>query len=755
MPMDEVREIRIVVKSSGAPEFKRIADGLGGINRAAKDVTSSMSFFKNAAIGAFAALRVRDLVTLSDSMQQLFDRISVLSGGTEKAKEVFEKLGDVANRTKTSIDQTAIVYARVAASTKELGLSTGNAIQLTELLQNTFRLSGSTAEEAANGTVQFTQALALGVLRGQDFKSVLSQNVVFGDILTKTLGKTRGELAKMAEEGKLTNKVVLPALWKAMGDVNSQASKLSSTFGQTLTISMNNFKLKVLEINKELDLSGKFASGVQLAIDNWKSFALVLSVIVLTRIPAFLNQLGTLSAAMVSFATKNPLLLALLAISTALIALKLNMGNIQEKSGLDTFFDDVAVGILRTKKEFAELIIKTTEYFDVNKRGNEVNRELIKSYQDRINIIREMSKEEDDARASGFVERLRKKYESISKDKALQMKDQADQPETIRARLISDLNKAYDAGTVSVGSYYRQLEALDSKLDANKFKTGKIDLEQRLNLEDKLAKAEINRTFTQATTSLKEFNSAVSGNKIKGLNDDLEAGKISLLEYDAALIKVSENFEANSAFRTGTNDYLKSIGTTSSQVAAMITGAFSHLEDSFVEMTKTGKINFRDFAQAVLDDLNKIIIRSTIIAPLARGLLDFSFAGAEASTGSSGFQSPSGGMMLSAKGNIFDGPTLHGFGNGKLGMLGESGPEAVIPLTRNGSGELGIKSATPKVSVNIINNSGGQVEQTESTGPEGERQIEILIHGKIKEGIASGKFDRTFQQAYGITRRGN
>jgi phage-related minor tail protein len=113
------------------------------------------------------------------------------------------------------------------------------------------------------------------------------------------------------------------------------------------------------------------------------------------------------------------------------------------------------------------------------------------------------------------------------------------------------------------------------------------------------------------------------------------------------------------------------------------------------------------------------------------------------------------GVKYFAKGGVVDRATMFGM-RGGMGVMGEKGPEAILPLRRTGNGDLGVKAeAVPSnVIVNIVNQGGGEVEQRESTNSNGERTIDILILGKVKEGFANGAFDKTLSQQYGLRRRG-
>jgi phage-related minor tail protein len=98
------------------------------------------------------------------------------------------------------------------------------------------------------------------------------------------------------------------------------------------------------------------------------------------------------------------------------------------------------------------------------------------------------------------------------------------------------------------------------------------------------------------------------------------------------------------------------------------------------------------------------------------------------------------------------------FGTRKgLGILGEAGPEAILPLKRQSNGQLGVQSdgsGSSSVTVNIINNSSSQVEQRETTDARGDKTIEVVIVNAVKKNLADGIFDRQFNDQYGLRRKG-
>jgi tape measure domain-containing protein len=104
---------------------------------------------------------------------------------------------------------------------------------------------------------------------------------------------------------------------------------------------------------------------------------------------------------------------------------------------------------------------------------------------------------------------------------------------------------------------------------------------------------------------------------------------------------------------------------------------------------------------------------------------------------------------------IVSSPTYFAHGGG-LGLMGEAGPEAIMPLTRMPNGDLGVQTAGggTNVIVNIINNSGAEVRQEETETAGGGKQIDVIIGDMVNSHIASGKADRVMGGRFGLRAAG-
>ena len=109
------------------------------------------------------------------------------------------------------------------------------------------------------------------------------------------------------------------------------------------------------------------------------------------------------------------------------------------------------------------------------------------------------------------------------------------------------------------------------------------------------------------------------------------------------------------------------------------------MEDALVKFVMTGKLNFSDLARSILADMARIAIRQTILAPFSNFISGI-FGGGSAN----GNVFAKNGIVPYRKGGIVNSPTMFQYGGSQLGIMGEAGPESIMPLKRGKDGKLGV-----------------------------------------------------------------
>jgi lambda family phage tail tape measure protein len=183
------------------------------------------------------------------------------------------------------------------------------------------------------------------------------------------------------------------------------------------------------------------------------------------------------------------------------------------------------------------------------------------------------------------------------------------------------------------------------------------------------------------------------------------------------------------AFSEKIDAYRKNVEDFGGQVADAVTGAFQGMEDALVDFVTTGKANFADLARSIIADITRIAIRQAIIKPLVGAL----FPGA--TENALGNVYSANGIVPFAKGGIVNAPTYFPFAKG-VGLMGEAGPEAIMPLKRGPGGRLGVESSGGgKVQVGSINIS---VQNTgEQLSAAAQKQIATQVQGIVMSALVN------------------
>lgn len=221
-----------------------------------------------AALAAVGIGGTAGILKAADEWTVFQNRLKLVTATTDELKEAQEGILAVAKRTGQDLGGTAEVYQRIAANQKELGLNGKELLQITETINKSIVVGGSTAQGASAALTQFGQAMASGVLRGEEFNAMMEQAPGLARALADGLGVGVGQLRNMAQNGELTAERVTQALLKAGGNVDAQFKKMDLTIAQSAT----NFKTSLTEfIGKSSEAGGaaKVLSGaIQFAAEH-------------------------------------------------------------------------------------------------------------------------------------------------------------------------------------------------------------------------------------------------------------------------------------------------------------------------------------------------------------------------------------------------------------------------------------------------------------------------------------------------------
>lgn len=221
--------------------------------------------------------------------------------------------------------------------------------------------------------------------------------------------------------------------------------------------------------------------------------------------------------------------------------------------------------------------------------------------------------------------------------------------------------------------------------------------------------------------------------------------------YELADAK-SYNIQVTDGLKNGVNAYIEQIGTLSEAVSSLAQNAFQGVEDAIVDLVTTGSTNFRAFAADILKQTARMIIQQLVLKTImqAIGFGGGSFTSLSSAQATSfgfnpgamtGSLTPGGlfakggvfaqnGIVPFATGGIVDKPTVFPFAKG-IGLMGEAGPEAIIPLRRGRDGKLGVAGGgNTNVTVNV-DASGSKVQGDSGRGEQLGRVVSQAVQAEL------------------------
>lgn len=182
---------------------------LSDLNSQLATVRSSAAGLAGAWAGAFAT---HQLIAFADTWNQMNGRLRLASSSSEDFATAQRILMEISQRTGTSLEANNNLYSRIAQSMRDAGYASADVAKVTETVATSLKLSGASTEEASSVITQLSQALASGVLRGEEFNSIMENGGRLVKLLAQGLGTTVGGLRNMANNGELTTDKIVPLL---------------------------------------------------------------------------------------------------------------------------------------------------------------------------------------------------------------------------------------------------------------------------------------------------------------------------------------------------------------------------------------------------------------------------------------------------------------------------------------------------------------------------------------------------------------
>lgn len=249
-------------------DTRRLRDGeraLGSLQKAGNRAESALGRMAGMLASAFA---VHKIIEYADAYTSLQNKLKLVTNSTTELGYATDEVAQIAKRTGQALGATGDLYFKISQNTEKLGVSMTDVSRITETFAKTLAISGASTQGAEAAILQFGQALASGVIRGDEFNSVAENAPAALDAFARALEVPKGELRKLAAEGMLTSDILISALQEQSQVVDDLYAKTNTTIGQASTKLKNSMILFVGQLDTAVGASNSLVSSLE-GISNW------------------------------------------------------------------------------------------------------------------------------------------------------------------------------------------------------------------------------------------------------------------------------------------------------------------------------------------------------------------------------------------------------------------------------------------------------------------------------------------------------
>jgi tape measure domain-containing protein len=252
--------------ASAAQQKRASADVSTGVSNIGDQLRRIQSIAVLAVGGGFLGGIAKDALATADTFNNLQARIKLVTGEGALLASSFKGVSEIALRTNSDLEQTATLFTRLAEAGKSAGLGAKEAatqsLALTETINQAIQLSGGSADASKAAITQLIQGLQSGVLRGEEFNSIMEQSPRLAKALADGLGVATGELRKLAETGALTTDVVIRSLRSQADAIKTEFASLPPTVGRAIENLRTSWTLFVGDLDKGAGISKTVAGAL-------------------------------------------------------------------------------------------------------------------------------------------------------------------------------------------------------------------------------------------------------------------------------------------------------------------------------------------------------------------------------------------------------------------------------------------------------------------------------------------------------------
>lgn len=242
----------------------------------------------NKVLGSISAILVTGkILQYADAWKETQGKLKLVTNSAQELTSVTRELFKVSQLNRTSFTATAQLYSRVARFQDQLGISTKENIEFTDLVSKSIKISGSTAVEAASGMLQLAQAMGAGRLMGDEFRSVSENMPRVMQALSKHLNVPIGDLKEMAKNGEITASVLIDAMKGSAEEIKAEFQEVPLTVSQGFQVLQNSMMKFVGDLDASSGLTNILSKALVFLGENLETIARLIAAGAVTALMSY------------------------------------------------------------------------------------------------------------------------------------------------------------------------------------------------------------------------------------------------------------------------------------------------------------------------------------------------------------------------------------------------------------------------------------------------------------------------------------
>ena len=193
-------------------------------------------------VSVYALLRgIKLFKDTADEVTMVHSRLGMMNDGLQTSAELNEMIFDSAQRARGAYLETGAMVASLGQQTGDLFETNAELIDFMEVLNKQFAINATPMQSQAAAMLQLTQALGMGILRGQEFNAIFEAAPALIELIAKEMDVPIGQMRDLAAEGAITSDIVKSALLNAVEETEDAFQRMPMTWEQSV-ISFQNRK---------------------------------------------------------------------------------------------------------------------------------------------------------------------------------------------------------------------------------------------------------------------------------------------------------------------------------------------------------------------------------------------------------------------------------------------------------------------------------------------------------------------------------